>query len=129
MKLNRPLSVKITTGFILIGACTWLILGILIAFNIHTALPDNPIVRTMMAITSFVLASILIGLAYLIQKPNPFIYYLTLAIFVGSALLTFFDDIGLADLFVLILNLIPVFLLLKDRKWYLQRPSQFQPGT
>ena len=119
MKINRPITIKLTLVFILVNAFIWLLLGILIAFNYHMGLPDNVTMKAVLAVLSFLIGFILIGLAYFIQKHYHNAYYLSLLIFIGAALLTIFDDFGLADLLVLILNLIPVFLLLKDRKWYL----------
>jgi hypothetical protein len=120
MKTRYPGSIKITIIFIFIHAFIWLMLGILIAANYHMSLPDIPAIKAVMAILSFALACMLFGLAFFIQKYNRYAYYLTLLIFSGAALLTIFDDFGIADLVVLILNIIPICLLIKDRKWYLQ---------
>jgi chromate transport protein ChrA len=118
--MNRPLSAKITLLFILVNCLTWLILGVLIISNAHPALPDQPVIMGIMAALSFAAAGILYILFLLIYRRNRFGYYLTLAALTITALLTFFDDFGLSDLIVLMVILIPVVLMVKDRTWYLQ---------
>jgi hypothetical protein len=79
-----------------------------------------------MAFLSLVMAGILFGLFIFIRKQNRIAYYLTLAFFIFNVLLTIFDDVGLADLFVLVLNIIPIVLLVKDRTWYLKVYPQME---
>lgn len=117
---NRPLTVTATYVFILINIVIWLALGIIIALNLHPSLPDMPAMKGTMAFLSLVMAGILFGLFIFIRKQNRIAYYLTLAFFIFNALLTIFDDVGVADLFVLVLNIIPIVLLVKDRAWYLK---------
>lgn len=123
---NRPLPVIVTFVFILINIVIWLALGIIIALNLHPSLPDMPVMKGIMAFLSLVMAGILFGLFIFIRKQNRIAYYLTLAFFIFNALLTIFDDVGLADLFVLVLNIIPIVLLVKDRAWYLKVHPQME---
>ena len=126
---TRPLSVIITSIFIILNVLIWLALGIIIAANIHPALPVPPQLKGMMGFLSISLAGILIILFIFLMKGNRSAYYLTLAIFIFTALLTIFDDVGLADMVVLALNIIPIVLLIKDQTWYLQiNPSIKQNG-
>ncbi len=121
---QRPLSVSITLGFILINSLVWLVFGVIIAVNAHPALPAQPLVKGIMAFLSIAIAGFLLTLFFFIRKHNRLAYFLTLACFIVTSLLSIFDDFGLADLVVLVINLIPILLLLKDRNWYLRVKPQ-----
>jgi lysylphosphatidylglycerol synthetase-like protein (DUF2156 family) len=101
---KRPLSVLGNLIFILLNALIWLALGMIIALHAHPALPDNPILQWVMALLSF-------GTAW----------FAALCFLALTSILTIFDDFGWTDLLVLVINLIPIILLIKDRAWYLQR--------
>ncbi len=120
---TRPLSVNISLFFVLFNAVIWLVLGILIAINRIPGIPDILPMKIVMAIISIAFATVLLGLVFFIQRHNRLAYFLALIIFVVTCLLTFIDDVGFSDLVVLVLNIVPIFLLIKDRKWYLQANS------
>jgi hypothetical protein len=118
--MKRPLSAKITLLFMIMNCLTWFMLGILIIINAHPALPDQPVIKWGMALLSLIAGCILLVLSLLIYKRNQIGYYLTLVALAFTALLTLFDDFGLSDLVVVIVILVPVVLLIKDRVWYFQ---------
>jgi hypothetical protein len=114
-----PISATFTLVFILLNALIWLGLSIIIALDVHPALPNQPFIKTIMTFFALGISGILVGLFILLRKPNQFAYYLTVGMLAGIALLTIFDEFGVADLIVLIINLIPLILLIKDRDWFL----------
>ena len=117
---NRPHSVSVCLGFILLNALVWLVFGTIFAANAHPSLPDHPLVRGLMAILSFTLAAILLGLFLFLLKRNRIAYFISTGLLISTSLLTIFDQFGLADLAIIIINFIPVILLIKDRAWYIQ---------
>jgi peptidoglycan/LPS O-acetylase OafA/YrhL len=117
---HRPLSVTLTYGFIILNIIIWFALGIIIAFNLHPAMPDQPLFKGIMATLSFVAAGALLVTFIFLQKHIRAAYYLMLIGLGIASLLTVFDDFGLVDLAALALSLIPFILLIKDRQWYLQ---------
>ena len=121
---NRPLSVNATFAFILLNIIIWLTLGIIIAVDAHPALPDIPIMKGILAALSLVIACVLIVLFLFIYRRNRTAYYLTLAFFAVTSALTIIDEVGLSDLVVLVINIIPIVLLIKDRSWYLQTKAK-----
>src|SRR4030042_5536889 len=121
---HRPLSVTIALGFILINSLVWLLFGAIITVNAHPALPAQPLAKGIMAFLSIAIAGFLLTMFFFIQKHNRLAYFLTLACFLVTSLLSIFDDFGLANLVVLAVNLIPILLLLKDRIWYLRVKPQ-----
>jgi len=105
----------------LLSALTWLSLGILIVAGVHPAVPDSPAVKAGMASGSIAAAGTLAGLVILLARRFGHAYYLSLAALSISALAILFDDVGWVDVIALVINLVPLILLIKDRAWYLQR--------
>ena len=118
---KRPPTVTACLILMLVSAFTWLALGIVIAAGLHPAIPDNPGIKAGMASGSIAAAGTLGGLVILLARRFGHAYYLSLAALSVSALAIFFDDVGWVDLIALIINLVPLFLLIRDRAWYLQR--------
>ena len=118
--IRRPLSVSATLTFIILNALVWLALGVTIVLHVHPALPDNPLIRGIMAFLSFGAAGILLGLLIFLGKRSRIAWFITLGFLAITCLLTLFDQFGLSDLVVLVIIIIPIFLLVKDRAWYLQ---------
>lgn len=121
---HRPLSVTLTYGFIILNIIIWFALGIIIAFDLHPAMPDQPFVKGIMAFLSFVAAGALLVTFIFLRKHIRAAYYLMLIGLGLATLLTIFDDFGLVDLAALALSLIPLILLIKDRERYLQRQAR-----
>lgn len=116
---NRPLSVSITLGFVVLNGLIWMALGLIIAFDLHPALPNIPLLKAFMAVLSLAAAGVLLGLFFFLSKRSRIAYLLALGCFAGNILVTLFDDIGLVDLAFLAVNIIPIILLIRDRRWYL----------
>ena len=117
---KRPLSVLINLIFILLNALVWLALGVIIALHAHPALPDNPIIQGAMAFLSFCAAGILLGILIFLLRRIRIAWFASLGFLAVTSILTIFDDFGWTDLVVLVVNLVPIILLIKDRAWYLQ---------
>jgi len=117
---KRPLSVSIAFIFILLNAFIWLAFSVIIAANVHPALPNIPVLKGIMAFLSFATTGILLGLFIFLGKRSRIAYFIALGLFVAISLLTIFDQFGLADLVILVINIVPIILLIKDRTWYLQ---------
>lgn len=117
---RRPLTVTINLAFILVNAVIWLILGIIIALDIHPAPAESPAMKTGMAIISIIISALLLVFTFFLYRHNRMVYYYSLAFFIFTSILTVFDDFGVADLAFLIISIVPIILLLKDRRWYIQ---------
>lgn len=117
---HRPVTVTLNLSIILVNALIWLVLAIIIAANALPGLGDLPATKWVLVFLSIAIAIILLVLTYFLYKHSLKAYYLTLAFFVITSILVIFDDVGLADIIFLIISLIPVGLLIKDRAWYLK---------
>jgi hypothetical protein len=118
---TRPFTVSVVLALIAVNVLIWILFAISVAAHLHPALPSSTQVRGIMAILSFATAGILATLLALIGRPNRLAYFPTLGLLIVISILTLFDDFGMADLVVLILDITPVILLIKDRAWYLQK--------
>jgi lysylphosphatidylglycerol synthetase-like protein (DUF2156 family) len=103
---------------IIFNALIWLALGVIIAVHAHPGLPDNPVIKGGMAFLSYGAAGILLGLFFFLRKRSRVAWFVALGFFALASILTIFDDFGWIDLVVLVINLIPLILLIKDRAWY-----------
>ncbi len=117
-KNPTPKSFSVVLIFILLNALIWFGFSIIAAASLHPGLPDNPLYKWGMAILALIAAAILFGLWFFLKRKNKFAYYLTIVSLIGIIILTFFDDLGLSDLIVLVIEIIPLILLIKVRKWY-----------
>jgi lysylphosphatidylglycerol synthetase-like protein (DUF2156 family) len=117
---RRPPSVSVTLIFFILNALIWLALGLIIAAGIHPALPDDPTIKWVMMLLSLGIAAILLGLFFFLRRPVRFAWPVALGFLVVTCLAGVFDDFGWVDLLVLLVNLVPIVLLIKDRAWYLQ---------
>ena len=77
-----------------------------------------------MAFLSLAIAGLLLGLSFFLGQRRQIAYFLSLGLLIITSILIIFDDFGVVDLVVLVINLVPIALLIKDRDWYLQpRPG------
>lgn len=117
--INAPMTVRFTLLLILLNALVWLSFGLVIALGLHPALHVELEIKVGMAILSFLAAGVLTSLVLgLCRRWKP-AWYLVVAALAVSSLLTLFDDVGWVDILVLIGMLLPLVLLIIDRKWYL----------
>jgi hypothetical protein len=118
---KRPPSVSAALLFILLNALVWLTLGLIVVVNVHPGLQNVPAdVRGVMAGLSFAAAAVLLVLCMLLSKRIRFAWYAAILALVVSACLGIFDDFGWSDLIVLVINLVPLILLARERAWFLK---------
>jgi len=123
---ETPASVLATRILVLVNALGWAAFGFIVVADLHPALPDAPLFRGILVAASALATLVLAALFVLLGRRSRIAWYAALAIFLGTFVVTFFDDVGLADLLVLIANVLPASLLIKDRAWYGVRSLQRQ---
>ena len=116
-------SFKVSLILILLIAFFWLIFSVIVAFGLHPALPDSKVYLWVLALLSFLTGSFLLFLYFLLRSRNKTAYYLTISFLFFITILTIMDELGVIDFVVLMITLIPIILLIKDRKWYLHKPE------
>lgn len=119
--MNRlPKSVSVTLLLIILNAVFWLVDAFVTAFGgIPSGAMSGTIqwVMTVLAFGSFV---VLAGSAFFLRRRQRLAFYCGLATLATLALLSITDDFGLLDLFSLLISLIPLVLMLRERAWYLR---------
>ncbi len=121
---QRPVTVTITILLLFAIAAIWLVFGLIVTLGLHPYFNTTGIFRWIMAACSIAAAMVLVGLVLLLRKRIKPAWYLGVILLSLMTLANLFDDIGWIDLLVMIGSLIPLILLIKDRKWYLQTPNQ-----
>jgi hypothetical protein len=116
----RPLTVWVGQAFILLNALLWLAFGVatIIRLDPGPVIPDD--MRGFMSMAAFAIAAILLGSLFFLFRRNRNAYYLVIVFFAFFSLAIFFDDVGWSDLVFLGISLMPLILLIVDRKWYVQ---------
>ena len=121
--MTTPPSSTTATCFLLaVLAFLWLAFGITVAMNAHPSYKDAALVRWTMATMACGAAVILAVLASQLKRRSRLSYWLTVGLLTSMILVGLFDELGLADLVYLVLTLIPLALLIRDRNWYLRTP-------
>jgi hypothetical protein len=113
-----PKTVKITLILMLVNALVWLVFALAVATGLHPALPANATLRWVMVALSLIAALALTGVTVLLKRRNKVAYVLSVAGLILLVLLTIMDELGLADLLVLVAEVLALVLLIKERKWY-----------
>ncbi|MBW6473516.1 MAG: hypothetical protein K0B14_10355 [Anaerolineaceae bacterium] len=119
-------SVLIIRGFVLLNAMIWLAFAVIVVTGNHPALPDSEPYQWSLAISAFVSAVFLLLLNFLLKTSTKIAFILTIAFLILIALLTIMDDLGWIDFLVLVVTLIPVVILIKERNWFLRKRGTTQ---
>jgi hypothetical protein len=118
--MNRPpTSVSVTLVLILLNAAFWLAFATLVANGAIGSIPSAGGIRWVMTILAFGCSAVLVGMAMLLKQRNRLAFHFSTVVLAMIAILSIADDFGLPDLISLLISLIPLGLLLKDRAWYL----------
>jgi hypothetical protein len=119
-KTNELQVLGITRFFILLDALVWLAFAIITALGAHPALPSSEAYLWAIAGGALLTSISLAALVLLLGRAGRLVYYLTVGLLTALSILTFTDDFGVADMAVLVLHLVPLVLLIKERRWFLQ---------
>jgi len=117
-----PSSITATRSLLAVLAFLWLAFGITVAVNAHPSYKDAALVRWTMATMASGAAMVLAVLASQLKRRSRLSYWLTVALLTLMMFVGLFDEFGLADFVYLVLTLIPLALLIRDRNWYLSTP-------
>jgi hypothetical protein len=123
--MTKPPSSTIATRILLaVLAVLWFAFGIMVAVDAHPSYRGGSLLMSAMATLSFAAALLLAFLATQITRRGRLGYWLAVTLLASMALVGLLDELGLADLVFLVLTLLPLILLLKDRRWYLSPTSR-----
>lgn len=114
---------RITLVFMILQAIFWFGFGIAALTGLHPALPGSTLLKWAMGGLAIAVSIIFILIFILLHKRLKIGYYAALAVLVVVGLLTIFDEVGWVDLAYLVTVLVPLLLLLVNRKWYLKKEN------
>jgi len=127
-----PSTVRTARLLVLFNALLWVLFGIITVAGAHPSYRQASLLRWAMAGSAFLAAILLVALADLLKRRPRFGYRLTVAVLAAMILVGLLDEFGLADLFYVLVTLLPLALLLKDRAWYVRSSlggEQEQPAA
>lgn len=111
-----------TPALVYLNAAIWAGLGLLIALDLHPAIPEDPIYRWAMAVLSLLTGGLMVAL-FRLSRRSSLAYYLLLALLALIGFLTLADEFGLVDLMALVINLLALILLIVNRDDFLIRTA------
>ena len=115
-----PTTARFTRLLILLNSFFWLAFAIITAAGAHPSYEETGTLRWTMAGLSILAAGILVALTGFLRRRSRSAYWLTLALLAITILGALLDEFGPADLAFVIVTILPLTLLLKDRSWYIQ---------
>jgi len=119
--MNRlPASVSATLILIVLNAAFWFAFAFLVVFGAIRSIPTDGVIKWVMVILALGVSGFLTGIVILLRRRNRLAFYAGVAILATIGVLSITDQFGLPDLFTLLLSLVALGLMLKDRSWYLQ---------
>jgi len=113
--------VKITLALIRINAAFWFLFSLIVVLGGQVAYNQLGVYRWLMAGLTFLVSLFLMALWYFLRrqfKPAWIVGVITLTVMVLAG---FMDELGWLDYVFIVLSLVPLVLLIKDRQWYLAR--------
>lgn len=116
---ETTLTVRLTLGLILLNAAVWLVFAVLVLDWAVPGLPDLPALRGLMAGLALVCSLALT--AFFLRRRARLALVAAMLLLTTIAVLSITDQVGWLDLLSLLISLVPLVLLGKDRHWYLDQ--------
>jgi len=116
----RPPSVTIALVLMVLLSLIWIALGGLIAAGIHPGMTLDRVPRAIVAALSIAAGCAALGIAAGLARRSRLGYFAALAFLGVTTVAVAFDQVGWADLVFVAINVAPLYLLLRDRLWYLR---------
>lgn len=103
----------------LVSAVVWVVIGAVTLSRMASASSEQAAVAGILAALMAAYGLVLCFIAWSLGRRKKIFYYFAIAVSVVTILLTFTDQVGLADLIGLALAVAPLVLLIAARRWYL----------
>lgn len=118
---DPPKTVLITVAFFVLNAVFWFAYTLIILFFGDQLSHVPLVIQWLMLLMALGCSIVLAGLAILLKRRNRLAFYAGVLLLTVIAVFSITDEFGLPDLFSLLISLIPLVLILKDRTWYLHQ--------
>ncbi len=117
---SPPSTIRAARVLLILNALIWFALGAIISVGAHPSFREMDLLRVGMAVSTLLTAAVLTVLIGLLGRRSRPAYWLVVAALAGMSVLTVLDQFGLPDLAFLVLTLLALILLIRDRAWYLR---------
>ena len=121
---SKPLTVRITFFFLWLIAAFWAVFAGLLILTAIPSIPNTGVIKWIMIVLALGCTGILFVMILMLKRHNRLAFFTTLVMLVIIAVLSITDEFGWPDLFSLLITLVPLVLMIKDRSWYLQPPEK-----
>jgi hypothetical protein len=119
--MNRlPKTVFATLIIIMINAAFWLIYTFIMAFGGVSSIASASTVKWVMAILALSSSVALAGITFFLARRNRLAFFFGVVLLTIIAILSITDEFGILDLFSLLVSIVPLGLMIRDRAWYLK---------
>jgi len=118
---RQPWTVRITFVSFLVIAALWLLFSLFVVLGGNVSYFHIGAFRWIMAGLTFLASILLAALGYLLRRRFKPAWYFSVLLLAAMILAGFMDELGLIDYAFIVLYLIPLALLIKDRKWFLKK--------
>ena len=117
--MNRlPTSVSATLVLIILNAVFWLVFALIAALGGIRSIAALGVVKWVMVILALGVSGLLGGISVFLMRRNRLAFYAGVTLLAIIAVLSSMDQFGWPDLFTLLISLVALGLMLKDRSWY-----------
>jgi len=118
---RQPWTVRITFVSFLVIAALWLLFSLFVVLGGNVSYFHIGAFRWIMAGLTFLASILLAALGYLLRRRFKPAWYFSVLLLAAMILAGFMDELGLIDYAFIVLVMIPLALLIKDRKWFLKK--------
>lgn len=119
--MNRPpISVSATLILIVLNAAFWLVFAFIVALGAIQSISATGVGRWVMVVLALGVSGFLTGMAFFLMRRNRLAFYAGVTLLALIAVLSITDQFGWPDLLTLLICLVALGLMLKDRAWYLK---------
>ena len=117
--MNRlPTSVSTTLVLTILNAVFWLVFALIAALGGIRSIAGLGVVKWVMVILALGVSGLLGGISVFLMRRNRLAFYAGVTLLAIIAVLSSMDQFGWPDLFTLLISLVALGLMLKDRSWY-----------
>jgi len=118
--IKTPVTIKVNLIIILVVGIVWLGYSLYMAIGPDPSFAKLGTLRWIIAGTTFVPGLVCVVLWFLLRKRWKPAWYLAVIALALMTIAGFFDQIGWVDVLVMLGSVVPLVLLIIDRKWYLK---------
>jgi hypothetical protein len=116
VKLKR--TIRMTRILFYLNALIWLVFGVISLYRLGSGESAYVLTMLVVAVLMFGNVAAMLVAGFVLKWPRKWSFWLATAVLLINIVLTFTDQVGLADLATLLLDLVILSLLIVSREWF-----------